>query len=630
MTKKTLIAALVCAALSGCGMTENGKANPADSTQQTASQQILSRAQIDTIIDDHTKAFMQLQPALATSLNLDSQVFGNYAQRLPDYSPAGMRTMQTTMNNAVKALSKIDLDKLSDEDRLHVAVNKVIDEYFAGDMDFSGGYIDTWGGHLPYIVSQISGPLIDIPALLQDQHVIKNRDDADNYIKRLEAFATMVDQVLEKVKADEKAGIILPKKLFPNTLGYLKGFTATPPAKHALVSSLRKRLDGASGVDGKLRQMYLEQAEKLVAEQIYPRYEKVHQYMSELQHRAPDADGIWAVPGGSDFYQHEIVYLGDSTLTADEIHEIGLQEVERITKEMDRIFRENGKTQGTVGERLIAMNDDPQFIYEDSDEGREQLLQFLRDETATIMKKAPLLFNVMPKQEVVVKRVPKVREVGAPGGSYMPPALDGSRPGEYYINLYDVKSQPSYTLKTLTYHEAVPGHHFQIALNMEQQGLGIMRQNGQFNGYVEGWALYSELLAKEMNMYEGDPWGDIGRLQAELYRAARLVVDTGLHHKRWSREKTVDYFYKVTGTSRHDAESAINRYMAWPGQALGYKIGMLKIVELREYAKEKLGDKFDIKAFHDLVLLPGARPLTILEEDVERWVSRHESEGSQL
>ena len=204
----------------------------------------------------------------------------------------------------------------------------------------------------------------------------------------------------------------------------------------------------------------------------------------------------------------------------------------------------------------------------------------------------------------------------------MPPALDGSRPGVYSINLKDMKAQPSFSLKTLTYHEAVPGQHFQISLNMAQTDIGIMRQNGQFNAFTEGWALYSELVAYEMGMYENDPWGNLGRLQAEVYRAARLVVDTGLHHKRWTREQAIDYFHKTTGTAMSDVKSAIERYMAWPGQALGYKLGMLKIVELRDWAKAELKESFDIKAFHDLVLLPGARPLTVLEQDVKRWVKQ--------
>lgn len=624
MYQKTLIAALVCASLAGCGATKN-TAPESSTTAQASPQQAMnsvSRVEIDALVERHTREFLTLQPALATALNVDASVAGNFGVKLPDYSPAGMKKLQQTMNNAAQDLAKIDLDSLNEKDRLHVAVNKVIDEYYAGDLDFPGGYIDTWGGHLPFVVNQIAGPLIDIPSVLQDQHVVSNQQQADDYLARLDAFAVLVGQVLDKVKADEKAGIILPKALFPNTLGYLQRFSATAPNKHSLVSSFEDKLSKVNSMDGKMRQQYKHKATALVAGKILPAYRKVLAFMTGQQHRASKEDGIWAQPGGESFYVHSILNLGDSVLSPDEIHQIGLDEVARITKEMDGILRANGKTEGTVGERMMALNDEPRFIFEDSDEGREKLLESLRKEIKIIMKKAPTLFATLPKQDVVVKRVPIVREKSASGGSYVPPALDGSREGEYYINLYDMKSNPSFGLKTLTYHEAVPGHHFQIALNMEQQGLGIMRQNGQFNAYVEGWALYSELLAKEMNMYEGDPWGDLGRLQGELYRAARLVVDTGIHHKRWSRAKTVEYFYQATGTSRNDAENAINRYMAWPGQALGYKMGMLKIVELREWAKTKLGSKFDIKAFHDLVLLPGSRPLPILEDDVQRWVKK--------
>lgn len=618
MFSKTLIAAVVCAGLAGCTTVSNSS----NTQTATTGQKTVSRAQIDAMIDRHTRDFMLLQPASATALNLSEAVAGHYASRWPDYSSKGMKTLQKTMNNAANELDTIDLNALNDKDRLHVSVNKVIDQYFAGSSEFLGGYIDTWGGHLPYIVNQIAGPLIDIPSVLQDQHTVASRQDAENYLTRLHALGLMTNQVLDKVKDDEQAGIILPKKLFPKTLGYLNGFVAVKAGEHSLVSSFADKLAKVDSIDGKMREQYLEKATLLVEKAVYPAYRKVAIYMDQLQHRAPQGDGIWAQPGGEAFYRHEVKYLGDSTRSPDDIHQIGLDEVARITAEMDIILKANGKQQGTVGERMMALNDDPRFLYEDSDAGREKLLSDLRKEITVIMEKAPMLFATLPKQPVLVKRVPIVKEKSSAGGYYVPPALDGSRDGEFYINLYDIKSNPSFGLKTLTYHEAAPGHHFQIALNMEQKGLGIMRQNGQFNAYVEGWALYSELLAKEINMYEGDPWGDLGRLQGELYRAARLVVDTGIHHKRWTRAQTVDYFYQATGTSRNDAENAINRYMAWPGQALGYKLGMLKLVELREWAKGELGDKFDIKAFHDLVLLPGSRPLPILAEDVERWVKR--------
>ena len=344
--------------------------------------------------------------------------------------------------------------------------------------------------------------------------------------------------------------------------------------------------------------------------------------MKDLQSKAPVDEGIWAQPNGNAFYQHEILYLADSTLSAEAIHNIGLEEVNRISEEMDRILKAQGMLNGSVGERMAQLGNMPQFLYDDTDAGRAKLLADLNKEIEHVMKKAPSLFATLPSYDVTVKRIPIVSQEGAPGGFYNPPALDGSRAGEFSINLKDMKAQPSFSLKTLTYHEAAPGHHFQISLNMEQKDIGIMRQNGQFNAYVEGWALYSELVAYEMGMYDNDPWGNLGRLQAEVYRAARLVVDTGLHHKRWPRQKAIDYFHQATGTAMSDVEAAIDRYIAWPGQALGYKLGMLKIVELRARAQQALGERFDIKHFHDLVLLPGARPLTLLEEDVDRWINQ--------
>jgi len=260
-------------------------------------------------------------------------------------------------------------------------------------------------------------------------------------------------------------------------------------------------------------------------------------------------------------------------------------------------------------------------LYEDSDQGRQTLLDDLNVQVQTVMAKAPTFFKTLPSQDVAVKRIPVESQAGEAGGFYTQPSLDGSRGGIYWINLRDMSAVPKFSLKTLTYHEAVPGHHFQIALNMAQQNIGLLRQNAPFNAYVEGWALYAELVAKEMGMYENDPFGDLGRLQAELYRAVRLVVDTGLHRKKWSREQAIDYFHNTTGTSMTDVVAEVERYMAWPGQALGYKLGMLQFVELRDMAKNALGDKFDILAFHDVILLPGARPMSVVKQDVQAWVA---------
>ncbi|AZZ97794.1 DUF885 domain-containing protein [Pseudoalteromonas sp. R3] len=617
MNKLNALTLAVAIALSGCA--QESRINHTDSEKTTTAS--LSRADIDKQVDTYTQTFINHQPALATSLKLSADQYGSYADRLPDYSASGMQALQIDMNNAAEKLKRLQSQKMSEDDRLHLRVNEVLARYYAGDAQFSGGYIDTWGGHLPYIVNQLSGPLVDIPNLLKDQHNVENLQDAQNYLTRLEAFATLTDQVRDKLADDAKKGIILPKVLFPNTFGYLNNFTAHSGEKHPLVTSFDAKLSKVESIPKAQRTELVNAATILVDQKIYPAYRRVIADLKVLQEKAPEKVGIWAQPGGEAFYQHEITYLADSDLSAQQIHDIGLAEVKRITERMDEILRENGYTTGSVGDRMKQLNDEPRFLYEDSDTGREALLTFLRGEIETINKKAPQYFSTLPPQKVEVRRIPQEVEAGAPGGYYSGPSLDGSRPGVFAINLKDMKAVPSFGMKTLTYHEAVPGHHFQIALNMLQTDIGLMRQNASFNGYIEGWALYSELVAYEMGMYENDPFGDLGRLQAEAYRAARLVVDTGLHYKQWTRQQAIEYFAEATGSAMSDVTAAIDRYIAWPGQALGYKLGMIKLVELRDKARKALGDKFDIKAFHDVILLKGARPLAIVEDDVDRWVA---------
>ncbi|RZM77033.1 DUF885 domain-containing protein [Pseudoalteromonas rubra] len=617
MNKLNALTLAVAIALSGCA--QESRVNQVDSAATAAAP--LSRADIDKQVDAYTQTFINHQPALATSLKLSADQYGSYADRLPDYSASGMQALQIDMNNAAEKLKRLQAHKMSEDDRLHLRVNEVLARYYAGDAQFSGGYIDTWGGHLPYIVNQLSGPLVDIPNLLKDQHSVENLQDAQNYLTRLDAFATLTEQVRGKLADDAEKGIILPKVLFPNTFGYLNNFTAHSSDKHPLVTSFDAKLSNVASISEAQRTELVNAAAALVDQKIYPAYQRVIADLKVLQAKAPEKVGIWAQPGGEAFYQHEITYLADSDLSAQQIHDIGLAEVKRITERMDQILRENGYTTGSVGDRMKQLNDEPRFLYEDSDAGREALLTFLRGEIETINKKAPQYFSTLPPQEVEVRRIPKEVEAGAPGGYYSGPSLDGSRPGVFAINLKDMKAVPSFGMKTLTYHEAVPGHHFQIALNMLQTDIGLMRQNASFNGYIEGWALYSELVAYEMGMYENDPFGDLGRLQAEAYRAARLVVDTGLHYKQWTRQQAIEYFAEATGSAMSDVTAAIDRYIAWPGQALGYKLGMIKLVELRDKARKALGDKFDIKAFHDVILLKGARPLAIVEDDVDRWVA---------
>lgn len=585
------------------------------------SDEAIANSRLVTVVDSSTLTFIAQQPTLSTMLAIEpDKVGGSYNDRLPDYSIGSMQNLQNEMKYGVNALNDIDSNSLTAANKVQQKVVGDILKYYEGDTAFSGGYIDTWGGHLPYIINQISGPLIDVPKVMQEQQAVNSLLEAREYLVRLSNFDSFVVNVLNKYEDDQRLGIILPKKLHAKTLAFFDGFLSPEPNQHGLVTSFVNKLQ-ATSIDKATQDNLITKAKELVKIVVYPAYERARGAVVATEKLAKSDDGIWSQPGGEDFYLHAIQYLGDSTMSADQIHELGLQEVTRISGEMNTILSANGYTEGTVGERMIALATEPQFLYADSDQGRQALLDDLNLQVQAVMDKAPFYFNTLPTQKVIVKRISPITEAGEAGGFYTPPSLDGKRDGIYWINLRDMSAVPKFSLKTLTYHEAVPGHHFQIALNMAQKDIGLLRQNAPFNAYVEGWALYAELVATEMGMYENDPFGNLGRLQAELYRAVRLVVDTGLHRKKWTREQAIEYFHTTTGTSMTDVVAEVERYMAWPGQALGYKLGMLQFVELRELAKKDLGAKFDIKAFHDLVLLPGARPMSLVREDVLAWIA---------
>lgn len=618
--KKWVLALAVSSALVACS-------KPQQTSQATTATSAVEKSNAaDALmkkVDQYTLTFLKQQPALATMLAIDEQVAGGaYNHRFPNYSPNGMAETQRAMNKASTEITNVDATSLNNKQKTHQQIVSNIFEYYAGSAYFSGGYIDTWAGHLPYIINQISGPLIDTPKLMQVQQSVTNKKEAEAYLARLNTMDQFVDQVIEKYQEDIKNGIVLPKKLHPKTLAFFENFLSAISSEHELVRTFSEKVMKIDLLTASEKAEYIDQADKAMIGVVYPAYRKAMRAVQESEKMAKNDDGIWSQPNGNAFYQHGITFLGDSEYSAEKIHQIGLDEVARISKEMDAILKANGHHQGSVAERMIAIAKLPEQLYADTDEGRQALLDGLNDKINIIMEKAPNYYGTMPTQAVEVRRIPPVSEAGEAGGFYTPPSLDGARPGIYWINLRDMNAVPKFGLDTLTYHEAVPGHHFQIALNMAQQDIGLMRQNAPYNAYVEGWALYSEFFASEMmNMYDGNPLGDLGRLQAELYRAVRLVVDTGLHFKKWTREQAIDYFHTTTGTSLSDVVPEVERYMAWPGQALGYKLGMLKFVELQQKAVATLGEDLNYRAFHDVILLPGARPMALVESDVNQWIA---------
>jgi uncharacterized protein (DUF885 family) len=606
------------------GLTACSEPPPPAATEEATA----TRPELGSLIETATTDFLSSQPKLASALDLPIELAGGaYADRLPDYSPEGFMSLRRTLRRHADLLDGIDRSSLDEAGRLNADIVGVILRYYAGSPAVEYGFIDDYFGHVPYVVNQLSGPIIDVPNVMTAQQRLESVDDVRDYLARLNAMGPMLEGIRLKMLADSEAGLAIPPAISSGALDYLDGFTAPAAANHILVTHLAARMREIDDITAGEMLRFRSEAEELVTEVVYPGYQALAESLRGIEDRVPEGDGIWAQPNGEALYRDLIRFMGDTDLSAAEIHDIGLAEVARINAEMDAILVSLGYIAGTVGERMTALGEEPGAIYSDDAAGRAALLGDLNTQIDGIMALVPEYFGAIPTQAVEVSRIPEHTEDGAPGGYYTPPSLDGSNPGIYWINLSSTSNWPRHTLPTLTYHEAVPGHHFQIALNMAQTELPFLRRNAPFNAYIEGWALYSERVAWEMGLYAEDPRGDLGRLQAEIYRAARLVVDTGLHHHRWSREQAIEYFAGVTGRPVNRVTAEIERYMAWPAQALGYKLGMLRMLELRAAAEESLGSNFDIRAFHDTVLLQGAMPMAVLERRVREWVAEQQRAG---
>ena len=475
-----------------------------------------------------------------------------------------------------------------------------------------------------YPVNQMYGWHSSTPTFLMNIHRVDNVQDAEAYIARLNGVAQQADQLIANLEARAEKGIIPPKFVFPLVLDACRKVTQGRPFDQgtedsALMADFTKKVTALKEADQPTRDRLLADATKALTSSFAPAYQKLIAYLEAQEKVAPAEGGAWQFPDGRNFYEMALRRTTTTNLSADEIHEIGLKEVARIHGEMRNIMKQV-KFKGDLQAMFKFMREDPQFYLPDTEEGRAEYLKRATHIIDTMKGRLDELFLTKPKADVVVKAVEKFREKSAGKAFYQQPAPDGSRPGMFYVNLAEMKSTPTYELEGLAYHEGIPGHHMQIAIAQELSGLPKVRRLGmRFTAYSEGWGLYTELIPKEMGLYQ-DPYSDFGRLALELWRAGRLVVDTGLHHKRWTRQQAIDYLIKNTPNAPEDCVEAINRYIVSPSQATAYKIGMLKILELREKAKKQLGAKFDIRQFHDVVLTSGPVPLDVLSELVDRWV----------
>jgi uncharacterized protein (DUF885 family) len=483
-----------------------------------------------------------------------------------------------------------------------------------------------------YPVSQMRGPHAQIPTFLINIHKIDNVKDAEAYIARLNAIPRLFDQLIVNLQAREDKRVVAPRFVFPLVLDACHKVIKEKPfdssgGNSPLLDDFTKKVSALKDVDTATRDRLLSAARKALNDAVKPAYEKLIVFLEGQSKRANDDAGVWKFPDGADFYGSALRRTTTTDLTPDQIHEIGLKEVARIHGQMTKIKDKVG-FDGDLQAFFKFMREDRQFYLSDTDEGRSKYLASAVQIIDEMKKHLDELFTTKPKADIVVKAVEKFREQSAGKAFYQQPAPDGSRPGMFYVNLREMQSNPTYQLEALAYHEGIPGHHMQIAIAQELTGVPKFRKfSHAYTAYTEGWGLYSEQVPKEIGMYP-DPYSDFGRLALELWRAGRLVVDTGIHHKKWTRQHAIDYLKQNTPNAEADCIDSINRYIVMPSQATAYKIGMIKILGLREKAKKQLGSKFDIHQFHDVVLTNGALPLDVLEEFVDRWVKSKQNAGS--
>jgi uncharacterized protein (DUF885 family) len=480
--------------------------------------------------------------------------------------------------------------------------------------------------HHDYPLNQMFGIQSEMPNFMLTLHPVVSKLEGRNYVKRLGKFGIKFDQVMEGLLAREQKGCIPPRFVIRRVLDEMTAFIGKPANENPLYTVFKEKLEKLPRVSATDREALLAAAETEISHTVYPAYQRLIAYFTELEKKATTDDGVWKLPDGDEFYSQCLRSNTSTDYTPEQVHTIGLQEVERIEAEMRVILEKQGYGEvKSPTKKLAEFGHEERFLYANTDEGRTACLaeyQRLLDEINAALDP---YFAIRPKAALKVERVPEFREKTSAGAYYQMAAMGGGRPGVFYANLRDMNEVHKFGMKTLSYHEGIPGHHFQLSIAQELKGVPFFRRMLPFTAYAEGWALYAERLAREIGMYKDDPYAELGALDSELFRAVRLVVDTGIHHKKWTREQAIEYMDAHTAEAHESVVSEIERYIVMPGQACAYKIGMLKVLELREKARKELGDKFDLRRFHDVALKNGGMPLEILERVVNEYIAKEKA-----
>lgn len=551
-------------------------------------------------------------PEAASGLGIDTGARAALKRRLGDRSAAGQRAIADHLRAHLAALKAIDTSKVSattrtDIDVVRTAFETALDGFALPYGDVAvGGWRNT-----PYVVIQNVGAYLDVPRFLDSDHSIANRDDADAYLARLTSYATQLDAETARVRAASARGVVPPDFLLDKTIRQMTQSLAGDPAGWDIVTSLTRRTKDIPGD-------WAARATAIARDGVKPALEGQLAAIRDDRGKATADAGMWARPDGDAWYRWGLRASTTTGMTPDEVHAMGRDELARLQAQMDVILKGLGYSKGSVGERMTALGKDPRFTFPEGDAGRAQIMELVRNRLVDIRGRMPRAFNTLAPGNVEVKRIPVVEEAGAPGAYGGPGSIDGKVPGRMWINLRTTGIWTRYSLPTLVYHEAIPGHVWQGEYTFR---LPLIRSLLQFNAFSEGWALYAEQLGDELGAYDGDPVGRLGYLQSIAFRACRMVVDTGLHAKRWTRQQAIDWFATTNGSSVDEVTGEVDRYCSWPGQACGYKVGHSEINRLRDRAKAALGGRYDFKAFNDAVVQGGGVPMTVLGRNVDAFVA---------
>jgi uncharacterized protein (DUF885 family) len=563
--------------------------------------------------------FLVRNPELFTQVGLvDGTVFDHHSGRLAEVGVKKRNEDYATAERFDHEVRDFDRAALNRQDQITYDV--LLDQY---DTLLAFRPFDWLSSEGLYPIAPMWGTQVQLMSFMQTVHVVKNEKTARNYVGRLRAMGPKLDAVTAEMQRQLAAGVILPVALLDKAELGIKDSVAPKPEDNPLVTTFVARMKKAEGLDAQLQSALAKDAAEALKSQVYPAYARMTEALEAVRPQAAtQTAGVGRLPNGPAYYVLALKQMTTTDYTPEQVHQLGLSEVARITAEMDELLKSQGRANGSVAERVKALQADPKFHVAEGDAGRTQLIERFQQILDEVNARMPEYFKTVPPARLKVERVPVAAEKGSAGAYYQPAAMDGSRAGTFFTNLRDPQELATWSMKTLAYHEGIPGHHFQISTALGLKDLPIIRQQTLYSAYAEGWALYAERFAAEIGMYKDDPFGDLGRLRDELFRAARLVVDTGLHAKGWSREQAIDYMVNTTGMPETEVVSEVERYMGLPGQACAYKVGQLKILELRARAKTALGDKFNLKDFHAVVLENGGMPLTLLDKLVDEWIAK--------